>query len=120
MLRKIVAAVVMVPLGVILIAFAVANRQDVRISFDPFDPAQPVYSLGTWLFVPIFSALILGVLIGGSASWVRQGRWRGLARRFERDLAELRGKLAALEGRGEPAANADTPAERLRLRPPAR
>ena len=123
MLRKFVAAVVMVPLAVILIAFALANRQGVRISFDPFGPAQPAYSLGTWLFVPIFVALILGVLIGGFASWVRQGRWRGSARRFERELHGLRDKLAALEGSAgtstgrAPSGNAP---ERLKLRPPSR
>ncbi|MFY9761949.1 MAG: DUF1049 domain-containing protein, partial [Xanthobacteraceae bacterium] len=37
MLRKIVAALILVTLGVILIAFAVANRQAVTVSFDPFN-----------------------------------------------------------------------------------
>jgi len=122
LLRRIVTAVVTVPLAVILIAFAIANRQDVRISFDPFDPAQPAYAVATWLFVPIFAALILGVLIGGFASWLRQGRWRGSARRFERELRRLRDRLAALEGTGGSATTSAPPVnvpERLKLRPPA-
>ena len=119
MLRKIAAAVVMVPLAVILVAFAVANRQDVRISFDPFDPTQPAYSFGTWLFVPIFAALIFGVLIGGLASSLRQCKWRGAARRFERELNQMRGKVAAVEGRAtEPPSAAAEVNPPLKLRPP--
>ena len=121
MLRRIVAVIILVPLAIIIVAFAVANRQDVVISFDPFDPAQPVYSKTTWLFVPIFAALMIGVIIGCLASWLRQGKWRGAARRFERELQVLRGRLSAYEGMaghessvpcgGEPPAP-------LRLRPP--
>ena len=35
-IRKIIAAVILVPLAVIIIAFAVANRQIVTVSRDPF------------------------------------------------------------------------------------
>ena len=124
MLRKIVAAIVLVPLAVLIIAFAVANRQAVVISLDPFDAAQPAYSITIRFFVPILGALIVGVLIGGTASWWRQGKWRGAARRFERDLQVLRGKLAAMEGMEESPRGvrreADPPPPRLRLKPPIR
>jgi uncharacterized integral membrane protein len=123
LLRRIVAAIVLVPLAVIIIAFAVANRQEVMISFDPFDASQSAYSRTTWLFVPIFAALIIGVLIGGLASWLRQGKWRGAARRFERELQVLRGKLAALEGMEESPRGVRRevdPPPRLRLKPPVR
>ncbi len=121
MLRRIVAAIILVPPAVIIIAFAVANRHPVTVSFDPFSGNEPVASVTLPLFVLVIALLIAGVLIGGFASWLRQGKWRGSARRFERELAELRRKHAALEGSGgKPAAGADTPAERLRLRPPAR
>jgi uncharacterized integral membrane protein len=123
LLRRIVAAIVMVPLAAIIIAFAVANRQDVAISFDPFDAARPAFALTTWLFVPIFVALIVGVLIGGSASWLRQGKWRGSVRRLERELQVLRGKLLALEGMPHGASDLPqtrNPPERLRLKPPVR
>jgi uncharacterized membrane protein YciS (DUF1049 family) len=121
LLRRIVAAIILVPLAFVIIAFAVANRHDVVISFDPFDAAQPVYSMTTWLFAPIFAALILGVIIGGVASWLGQGKWRGAARRFERELQVLRGKLSAYEGAADSQNNArraSEPAARLRLRPP--
>ena len=38
MFRKIVAAIIVVPLVIVIVAFAVANRQAVTVSFDPFCP----------------------------------------------------------------------------------
>jgi len=93
MIRKIVTAIFLVPLAVIIIAFAVANRQTVVVSFDPFDSAQPAFAASMPLFVLIFVLLILGVLIGGTAAWLRQGRWRQSARRLDGDIRELRAEM---------------------------
>ncbi|MFZ3224205.1 MAG: DUF1049 domain-containing protein, partial [Xanthobacteraceae bacterium] len=60
-------------LGVILIAFAVANRQAVTVSFDPFNTANPAASVALPLFALVIVLLIAGVVIGGSASWLRHG-----------------------------------------------
>lgn len=123
MLRRLVAAVVLVPLAVVIIAFAVANRLTVTVSFDPFSPNEPAASVALPLFVPIIVALIVGVIVGGVASWLRQGRWRGAARRFERELHRLREKVHALEGTAAKpitSPRAGEPPQRLRLRPPAR
>ena len=119
MLRKIVAAIVLVPLAVIILAFAVANRQSVTISFDPL----PATSVTLPVFALVILLLIAGVLIGGMASWLRQGKWRQAARRFERELHHLRGKVAAMEGgEGQPTVSPQqgNPPERLRLKPPVR
>ncbi len=121
MLRKIVAAVILVPLAVIIIAFAVANRQIVTVSFDPFSAGEPAASVTLPLFALVILLLIAGVLIGGLASWLRQGKWRQTARRFERELHHLRGKVAALEGMSEQPTiipEERKPPERLRLKPP--
>jgi uncharacterized integral membrane protein len=121
LLRRIVAAVILIPLAGIIIAFAVANRHLVTVSFDPFSGNDPVASVTLPLFALLILILIIGVAIGGFASWLRHGRWRGSARRFERELTQLRGRLAAMEGRSEPPAPrpAQTP-ERMQLRPPTR
>jgi uncharacterized integral membrane protein len=122
-LRKIVAAIVLVPLAVIIVAFAVANRHEVTVSFDPFAAGDPATSVKTWLFLVAMLPLIAGVVIGGVAVWLRQGKWRGAARRFERELHQLRGKIAILEGTADKAPiipePANAPPPRLRLRPPA-
>jgi uncharacterized integral membrane protein len=121
LLRKIVAALVLVPLGIVLIALAVANRQNVTVSFDPFNPQHPAASVVLPLFVLIVVLLIAGVVIGGSASWLRHGRWRRTARRLERDLAGLRDELDRHKRAAGAATNipqAAPPLQRLRLKPP--
>ena len=123
MLRKIVAAIVLVPLAVVILAFAVANRGAVTVSFDPFSADDPAATISLPLFALVILLLIIGVVIGGLASWLRQGKWRGAARRFERELHVLRGKLAAHEGMGESPGSVsqqDNPSQRLRLKPPVR
>jgi uncharacterized integral membrane protein len=119
--RKIVAAVILIPLAVVIIAFAVANRQIVTVSLDPFSSEHPASALALPLFALIIVLLIAGVVIGGVAAWLRQAKWRRVARRLEREAQELRGEIAALRrGSGGVASvpEARTPPERLQLRPP--
>ena len=120
MLRKIVAALVLVPLAVIIIAFAVANRQIVTLSLDPFGGSEPAVSVTLPLFALIILVLIAGVLIGGAAAWLRQGNWRRDARRLEREVRDLRRKIDTIGAAGEPGiiAQQGSPPERLRLKSP--
>ena len=111
MFRKIVTAVIVVPLAVIIIAFAVANRQTVTVSFDPFSSTAPAYSATLPLFVLIFVLVILGVIVGGVAAWFRQGKWRRLARRLEGDVRDLHVEIEAIRRREHAAATA-APADR--------
>ena len=97
MIRKIVTAVILVPLAAIIIAFAVANRQTVTVSFDPFDTAQPAYAASLPLFVLIFILVIFGVILGGIATWLRQARWHWAAKRAEKENHELRLELDRLK-----------------------
>ena len=90
MFRKIVTTIIVVPLAVVIIAFAVANRQAVTVSFDPFSAVSPAYAATLPLFAVIFAALILGVLIGGIAAWIGQSRWRRASRRLDAELRALR------------------------------
>jgi uncharacterized integral membrane protein len=120
-LRKVVAAVILIPLAIVIIAFAVANRQVVTVSLDPFSPEHPASSLTLPLFVLVIGLLIAGVLIGGVASWLRHAKWGRIARRLEREVEELRREAASLRrGSGGVASvpEAGNPPERLQLRPP--
>jgi uncharacterized integral membrane protein len=123
LLRKFVAALILVPLAIIFIALAVANRQLVTLSFDPFSPGAPAAALALPLFVIVLAALVAGVIIGGLAVRLGNGRWRRMARRFEREAGELRMRLDALvEKAAEPSIvpREQEPPPRLRLKPPAR
>jgi uncharacterized integral membrane protein len=122
--RKIIAAIILVPLAVIIIAFAVANRQIATVSLDPFSAEHPAASLTLPLFALVIVLLIIGVLIGGIAAWLRQSKWRRTARRLEREIADLHLELDALKRTaGVSTTTVNAPAavpERLQLRPPMR
>ena len=122
MIRKIVKALVLIPLAIVLISFAVANRQTVTVSFDPFNPAEPAFSLALPLYVVILALVIAGVIVGGVAAWMRQGKWRGRARHAESRARELRtenDQLKRRDGSVSPgAAAAVDHAPRLSIPPP--
>lgn len=121
MLRKIIAALILVPLAIVIIAFAVANRQGVTLSLDPFGASAPAASLSLPLFALVMATLIIGVIAGGIAAWLGQRQWRRRARRLEREANELRLKLAAFAAPREPSIvpQESEPPPRLKLRPPA-
>ena len=93
-MRKFLNAFVLIPLGVILVVFAVANRHLVRVSFDPFNSEDPTLGFTLPLFVVIIAVAILGVIAGSSATWFNQRRWRRAARHHEADARDLRAQLA--------------------------
>ena len=93
MIRKILAVVILVPLTIVIVMFAVANREMVTVSFDPFDSTQPAFAPRMPLFVLIFVLVGVGVLIGGIAAWLKQHKWRVRARRAEAEARALREQL---------------------------
>jgi uncharacterized integral membrane protein len=97
--RKIVTGIIIVPLAIIIVAFAVANRQMVTVSFDPFSSTSPAYAASLPLFVLIFILLIVGVIIGGAAAWIGQAKWRRGARALDDEVRKLRSEVDTIEAR---------------------
>ena len=88
---------------------------------DPFSAEHPAASLTLPLFALVIVLLIIGVLIGGIAAWLRQSKWRRTARRLEREMADLHIEIEGLKRTaGIPMTGVNVPAapERLQLRPP--
>ena len=124
MIRRIVTTLVLVPLAIVLIAFAVANRQTVVVSLDPFDQANPALSVSLPLFWLVLIVIIAAVILGGIAAWLRQAKWRRAARVAQEQVQALQAQIDALQresSASELAASAvqmrQTP--RLRIPPPA-
>ena len=102
-MRKFFTALVLIPLGLIFIVFAVANRHLVTVSFDPFNSTDPSIAVTMPLFVVVIAVAIAGVVAGGCATWFRQRHWRRAARQHEADARQARTQLADLR------AGANTP-----------
>ena len=92
-MRRFILLLLLVPLTAIIVLFSVANRHTVTVSLDPFHAGAPALAFPAPLFVLLFGALILGLVIGGMAAWARQGRWRRTARRAESEAERLRAEL---------------------------
>ena len=60
---------VLPPVALIVMALAVANRQRVTFSLDPFNSASPALGLDMPLAAIVLIALFFGILIGGFAAW---------------------------------------------------
>ena len=80
MLNRFMLVVILLPIAVVLIALAVANRALVPFTLDPFNPGNPALTLRIPLFVQLFAALGIGLVLGGMGTWFKQSRYRRLAR----------------------------------------
>jgi uncharacterized integral membrane protein len=95
--RNLLKFIVIAPLVVIFLSFDMANRQKVLISFDPFNTGDfPLPKVELPLFVVLVGTLMFGVLLGGVATWMRQGRHRRAARDSRRSTETLRGENETL------------------------
>src|SRR5687767_9840666 len=101
-LKKILSLVIFVPLGIILIVLAVANRQMVTLALNPFRPEDSVLAVSAPFFLFLFLALLFGMLVGAAVTWWSQGRHRKQARVEAREAVRWQKEHKAAVG-GQPA-----------------
>ena len=97
MWRKLILALVVVPLGVVLVALAVVNRKPVELILNPFGGAEPGLSLQAPFFLLLLGVFALGLVAGGIATWLGQGKWRRTAREEARETRQWRRQADRLE-----------------------
>jgi uncharacterized integral membrane protein len=87
-----------VPLALILVVFAVANRAPVSLTFWPLPVAieAPTYLV-------ILLTLLAGFLIGQLVAWINGHHWRRKARAHGRRVEALERELASKQPAKEPA-----------------
>jgi uncharacterized integral membrane protein len=116
-MTRLLIAIVMILGAAALVAFAIANRASVTVSFDPFDPTAPAYVVTLPLYLLTFAILILGVALGGIVGWFTQGKRRRYRRRLEAELTRVRAEFdrakrdaAVRDMRGAPSPQPSVPA----------
>ena len=106
MFNRFILVLILVPVAVVLIALAVANRGMTPFTLDPFNPGNPPLTLELPLFVLLFAALGLGMVIGSLATWLRQGRYRRIARQRGLEAQAARERDARERNRASPSGTA--------------
>ena len=97
------------PLSLIVIVFALSNRESVTINLWPFELTQPIP-----LFLILLGALFIGFITGGSIAWLAQSGKRRAGRRARREAKQLSDEVQRL--RSELKENANRSAESRRGR----
>ena len=82
----------LLPLIVLSVAFAIANRHIVTLSLDPtpISIQAPLYSF-------ILAGIFVGLLAGGLIAWLRAGYWRSQLRDEQRSVHRLENELRQAE-----------------------
>lgn len=97
MLKRALKTLLLLPIAVLVIVLAVANRHAVVLSLDPFTPENPAFAVAVPLFWALFGMLFLGILLGGLGAWFRQSKWRRTAREKRREAENLRREAERLK-----------------------
>ena len=101
----------LLPVAVLAVMLAIANRTPVELAFDPFGASD--LSIRAPLFIVAFASMMIGVVIGGVAVWMRQGRHRRAARaarsearRLHAEADRLRAQKSSLTALSAPGVGA--------------
>ena len=97
--------------ALVLVLFAVSNREPVSIGIEPFP-----FTLELPLYGGIFASLVLGFILGGIGAWIGGRRTRRRARQAEAEAKRLKAELAEAREQADRAAAA---AKDAASRPPA-
>ncbi len=113
-MRRFLLLFVLLPIAVVAVALSVANRSAVVLSLDPLGGAAPRWSVELPLFILLFATIGLGILIGGVATWIGQGKWRRAARaeranaqRLRQDVERLRERVTTAPALAPPFSDRD-------------
>jgi len=95
---------VTLPVIAVVSLLAIANRQVVTFSFDPFSSSSPFLAIEAPFFIFILISVFLGIVIGGGSAWFAGGQLRAKTRRLKRETRTLKKALESSHSQtGTPA-----------------
>lgn len=87
MMAALLKWIFLLPTAILIVMLAIANRSPVEVTFDPFGASD--LRVSAPLFVVVFASVMIGIVIGGAAVWLRQGRHRRSAREARSEARRL-------------------------------
>ena len=109
---RFVKALLLLPVAVLVVLLAVANRAPVQLSLDPFSQEAPEFATQAPLFAVIFASVMLGVVIGGIATWLAQGKHRRARRQYRREAQHLKLETERMRAQAPPSGAPALPSAR--------
>lgn len=106
MFKRFLGWLLAIPAFVVIVFLAVANKHAVHLKLDPFRPEAPALEVQAPMFAFLLGALIVGVVLGGLATWMSQGHWRRSARTRAQDAMRWRSEADRLAREREAALGA--------------
>jgi uncharacterized integral membrane protein len=101
-MKNFLKALIVLPIAALIVLFAIANRQIVTVRLDPFETGiLPFENVTLPLFLVLFLAGLLGVIAGGIATWLAQGKHRRAAKQHKREAQSHRTELDRMKAREE-------------------
>ena len=103
---RLLKLLVLVPIAAVIIGLAVINRGAIKLIYWPAQLGTE-FSLSVPLFVALFAALMLGAVVGGTATWLAQSRHRSAERRYRNEAERLKveaERLKSMQSAVQPAA----------------
>ncbi len=78
--KRIFSWIIGLPIAVLGVGFAVANREWVTVSFDPINRAQPFATVSMPLWLLFFAGVFVGIFAGWFVAWRGAARYRRATR----------------------------------------
>ncbi len=108
-MRTFLRVLIYIPLALVFLFFAEANRGPVKISLDPFPGGElggPSFEAP--LFLVVLASMALGVVLGGLTSWLRHRPVRRAAREARAEARKAAGEVEQLRQQAlSPVADGD-------------
>ncbi|WP_317992504.1 LapA family protein [Bartonella gliris] len=92
--KRILLAIILVPITALLIAFIVANRQIVTLTLDPFRISSENFIYQAPLFIWLFIFFGLGVLLGSIINWFAYRKCKKALKESKAELEKLKMSIA--------------------------
>jgi hypothetical protein len=78
--------IVGLPIAIVGVGFAVANRQWVTVSFDPINRVHPFATLNMPLWALFFAGVFIGIFVGWYVAWRGNATYRRATREAKIEL----------------------------------
>ncbi|EJF85148.1 LapA family protein [Candidatus Bartonella washoeensis] len=92
--KRILLAIILLPITVVLIAFIVVNRQIVTLTLDPFRISSENFTYQAPFFIWLFIFFGFGVLLGSIINWFSYHKCKKALKESKAELEKLKMSIA--------------------------